>query len=103
MMTRQLRTDISEALNPTKLSLPARPRVEEIQWWEFTDQIGEDALRVVVVLDADTTTEERGWLRLKPIEDAIFDRIRAYEISLYPYIRFVTRTELELEKVGKWA
>jgi hypothetical protein len=103
MIARLLKADISKALDLTKLSLPPRPTVEEVDWWDFIDPTGDEALRVVVVLGADTTPKEHRRSSVKPIEDAIFDRIHEYEIPLFPYIWIFTRSELKLKRIGKWA
>ena len=88
-MTEQL----DEILALPHLNLPDRPRVERIEWYPFTDSIGDPALRITVVLDEEFGKQGPQWSQLKPIQQVIDRALRDHGIADFPYIRFVTSKE----------
>jgi hypothetical protein len=92
---------LDELLAVPSLNLPARPRVERIDWYPFTDSIGDPALRITVVLDEQFGKGGPGWSQLKPIQEAIDRSLRNHGISDFPYIRFVTSEEFTAEKADR--
>lgn len=87
----------ADVLNLSKLRphLPGTPRVTAIEVEPYVDHTGEDALRVMVVLGPKTPERDRSWTRLAPIERLIRDRLLAAGINLFPYIRYVKRSEMK--------
>jgi hypothetical protein len=84
---------ISRALDLQRLSLPPRPKVDEIRWEPYVDSLGEDALRVWITLSDDTRDEDLRGTR-SPIQRAIHDALLREGIDLFPYLRFATHAEL---------
>ena len=89
---------INAALELERLILPPRPQVRRIVWQEYVDSIGDDALRVWVVLDDETLPRDRTWKRLKPIEDAIRNSLLQIGEQRFPYIDYPTQAELRRER-----
>jgi hypothetical protein len=82
---------------PPRLDLPPKPPIERIEWEEFTESVGDPALRVLVVLARGIRDDEWEWDHLKPVQDAIFAAVRGSGDSRFPYVRFVLSSELEVE------
>lgn len=94
-MTDMLNSErLHQVLEPQTLALPAQPRVMEIRCYATCDSLGDDALRIVVVLDASTKDEERSWERIAPVERLIRHALRDAGEERFPYIRFRTPQEL---------
>lgn len=91
---------IERALRLSNFNLPPRPKVERIEWWETVDSVDDPAIDVTVVLADETRDDERHWVQLKPISDAIFAAVRKVGDERFPYIRFVTNAELASEKAA---
>lgn len=91
-----------EILDLRNLKLPERPKVLDVRSELFLSSIGSDALRVWVILDDDTSTEDRSWKMLMPIENAIHDAIHAamplYGVELSPYFWYRTAAEFAEEQ-----
>jgi hypothetical protein len=85
-------------LDPRSLDLPARPVVERIEWYKANDQIGDPAFFITVVLAEGTSDDERHWQDLGPIERRLGDALSAAGYAEWPYFRFRTPTELEIER-----
>ena len=49
---------IDEVLNPEYLTVDGGPHILQIDWWKFTDSIGDRAIQVIAVLDDNATQEE---------------------------------------------
>jgi len=79
------------------LHLPPYPKVQEIEWFPFTDSVGDPAYRITVVLPHDTPPEHRERRLTREIENRIYRALREAGIEESPYIRTVTRADL------KWA
>ena len=89
---------INEALKLERLDLPSRPKVRRIIWQEYVDSIGDEALRVWVVLDDLTPARDRTWKRLKPIEEAVDEALLRIGEQRFPYIDYPTGAELRRER-----
>jgi hypothetical protein len=87
---------IDEILDPGNLRLPQNPRVVAIRSEPLDDPLGEDSLRVWVILEDATKKPERSWAAVEPIYRAIRDTLQAEGIPSHPDIVF--RTESEFSK-----
>jgi hypothetical protein len=82
---------IKAALRLKSLKLPPRPRVRAIEVEDYVDWTGDEALRVWVVIDEDTTDEElSNGQAIIDLKSAIHDRLLSKGITLFPYI-FLTK------------
>lgn len=88
-------SSISDTLDVSTLSLPARPRVVEIRHQPYVDSLGDDALKVWVVLSEDTPEGDWSAEWINPLDRAIRDALLSSGIELFPYIQYVTAAELE--------
>jgi len=86
---------IREALQLSELKLPKNPKVVELQVEEYVDTSGEDALRVLVILDEGVKVEKLSGGDISNLKMAIRDRIRAQGVDLWPYITLAKRSELD--------
>jgi hypothetical protein len=91
---------LTRVLDPEHLDLPERPRVRRIQWEPYVDSLGDDALRITVLLDNRTPVTERSWARIQPIERAIVAALDAIREKRFPYIDCLTPSEFRRRKVG---
>src|SRR5437660_850923 len=85
---------LDEILAEVRAHLPAEPQVAELYGYPYIDSLGDPAVRVTVVLANDFGKEGPEWSQLKPIKDAIFQALRDRDIEDFPYVRFVTSSEL---------
>jgi hypothetical protein len=87
-------TKVRAALRLKNLALPPKPRVLAIEAEDYVDWTGDEALRIWVVIDENTTDEEllngEAGLQLKR---AIHDSLLAKGITLFPYMRVVKPSE----------
>lgn len=84
---------IQKLLAPDALNLPERPKVAAIEVEEDIDSVGEEALRVFVVLEESEADEMRRWKSVAPIHRTIHQTLLSHGIRLWPYIRFVKESE----------
>ena len=85
-----------DILDPAKLNLPPNIPVLRIETEAYSDMDGEDSLRVTVIIADDTVVENVGgqnWVKLRM---AIYDRLLAQGISLFPYI-FISKPSEQAE------
>ena len=69
--------------------------VDHVEVSEYQDWTGEDALKVVVILDESLPRERRAsWKTLQPMERAIHQAVLDQGIDLFPYIRYIKASEL---------
>ncbi len=85
---------VLEALDLSKLKLPARPRVVELEVDDYVDWTGDDSLRVQVILDEDEDVETLPIQDADDLKAAIFDALQARGIGLFPYIFLGKRSEM---------
>ena len=76
-----------------------RPSVKRIQLAPYVDAGGENAIQVVVILDEGTSSAERNYAKLKPIEERIRQAIAGEQIGLWPYFWFRTASEQRAAKL----
>ena len=88
---------LDEILKLDQLKLPPYPQVDEIQWYPFTDSVGDPAYRVTVILRDDTPAEHRERNLTRAVETRIREALREAGVQEFPYIRTLTRAGL------KWA
>jgi hypothetical protein len=82
------------ALNLKRLKLPPKPRVLSIEAEDYVDWTGDEALRVWVVIDENTTDEELlDGEAASQLSNAIHDSLLSRGVSLFPYIRVVKPSE----------
>jgi hypothetical protein len=87
--------ELDELLQPSKLKLPALPRVLAIRAEPYVDWLGESELKVNVILDEKTKDKDRTWKRLEPIHEAVVSVLRSSGESRFPYVRFRKASELK--------
>jgi hypothetical protein len=86
---------LERVLDPKTLPLPERPKVVGLKWEPYTDHLGDDELRIWVVLDEATTEDERrGWM-VSPIANTVREALRKAGIRRFAYLRFLKRSEME--------
>lgn len=71
-------------------------RIERVEVSPYVDHTGADALRVVVVIPETLKLAQRKWEMIKPVYRAIHDTIEGEGIDLYPYVRFLKPSELNI-------
>jgi hypothetical protein len=99
MAVDQMIQKIQDALKPSKMrsKLPRNPKVVDIRVEDYVDTDGEDALRVMVVIDEDVDVENIDGDDVTAVKRAIRDRIRDLGVELWTYIQFAKPSELEKE------
>jgi hypothetical protein len=96
MVRRADDAELKRALSTKTLKgvLPeAGPTVVDIRHSAYVDGLGDEALKVFVILSDDTKSAQLRWDKLGPIRQAIHDAIRCANDERYPYVRFLTRQE----------
>ena len=88
---------INRLLDPKRL-LPPGSRVLKIEAQNYVDSLGEDSLRIDVLLDDSITDDEIAQNRLRPIDDAITGALRKAGVQLFPYIFWARESELAEEE-----
>jgi hypothetical protein len=86
---------IREALRIKELKRPRNPRVVDVRIEDYVDTSGEDALRVLVVLDEKVRVEKITGREVIDLKMAIRDWIREQGVKLWPYIFLAKQSELD--------
>jgi hypothetical protein len=82
------------ALKLKNLKLPPKPRVLAIEAEDYVDWTGDDALRIWVVIDENTTDEEvQNGKAIIQLKRAIHDSLLAKGITLFPYMTLTKPSE----------
>ena len=85
---------IDEALKRTLLEdLPVHPRVVGVQGELYRDSTGDDAVRIIVLIDDFTPEEDWTHEKMEPIAEAFRAAVRNSGIDRWPYIDFRTESE----------
>jgi len=84
-----------QALELKKLNLPPTIGVSRVEVEDYTDATGDDALRVLVVLDEDVEVDKVTGQEALKLTSAIHDSLQAHGIRLFPYIFFAKQSELD--------
>ena len=92
-----MQQSLGDILQFDKLDLPPYPKVDEIEWYPFTDSLGDPAYRITVILADDTPPEHRERKLTREIENRIREALNKAGIEEFAYIRNATRADL------KWA
>lgn len=87
-------------LDLLRSKLPKTPRVTAIEVEPYKDHMGEESLRVLVVLGKETKDRQRAWTRLEPIDQVIREALNAAGVALFPYVRYFKRSELRRKAVA---
>jgi hypothetical protein len=82
-------------LSKLKAKLPENPRVVDIQVEDYVDTDGEDALRVLVVLDESVDVENIRGEDVSALKSAIRNAVRGQGVELWTYIWFAKQSELD--------
>jgi hypothetical protein len=82
-------------LSRLKAKLPENPRVVDIQVEDYVDTDGEDALRVMVILDEDVDVEKLRAEDITALTNTIRRRVREQGVELWTYIWFAKQSELD--------
>ncbi|HEX3449747.1 MAG TPA: hypothetical protein VHS97_15940 [Isosphaeraceae bacterium] len=82
-------------LSKLKAKLPENPRVIDIQVEDYVDTDGEDALRVLVILDESVDVENIRGEDVSALKSAIRNAVRGQGVELWTYIRFAKQSELD--------
>ncbi|MBI3821836.1 MAG: hypothetical protein HY289_04045 [Planctomycetes bacterium] len=83
-----------KALDLKKLRLPASPVVKKIEVEDYTDTSGEDALRVLVIIDEATDLDHINGRDVGDLRMTILKTLRKHGVTLFPYIFFAKPSEL---------
>lgn len=89
-----MQQSLDEILKLDNLDLPPYPKVAEIEWFPFTDSVGDPAYRITVILPDDTPPEQRERKLTREIETRIRRALREAGIEEFPYLRTLTRADL---------
>ncbi len=84
-----------EILDLSKLKLPAKPKIDRLEVEDYVDNLGEDALRILLVLSEDTRDDDLTGDAVWAIKLAIRDALLAADIQEFPFISFAKPSELE--------
>ncbi len=85
---------IAKVLDPKALRrLPNSP-VADVRWYPYVDSMGEEALRVGVILKESLTEKDMISPTVEPIERAIRDGLLAAGEKRFPYINYAKQSEL---------
>lgn len=69
------------------------PIVKRIELEPYVDAAGENAIKVVVILDEGTRQKDRAYSNLQPLEERICQELQREGITLWPYFWFRTPSE----------
>jgi hypothetical protein len=72
--------------------------VLDVEWQPYTDSLGDEALRVIVVVTDKAARAEQLYEQFKPIDQALSVALRARDVDEFPYLRFLTRSDREAER-----
>ena len=89
--------NMRDALDLTRLELPASPKVVAIEVEDYVDWSGDDALRVYVILSDDTDEFRLTGDEVLQLKSAIRYSLRSHGIELFPYVRLVKESERRAE------
>ena len=79
---------ISQILSVEELDLPDWPKVREIQAENYVDHLGDDSLKIRIVVEPRPDGISYEWKDLQPISHLINERLREEGITLFPYSEF---------------
>jgi hypothetical protein len=86
---------LDEALALKDLTFPASLPVVRIEAGNYTDSGGEEALRILVVLDESVDEEHFSGEDILELKSSIHDRLQRHGIFEFPYISLVKQSELD--------
>ena len=87
-------TKTRSALKLKNLALPPKPRVLAIEAEDYVDWTGDEALRIWVTIDENTTDEELlNGAAIIQLKGAIHDSLLKKGITLFPYVRIAKPSE----------
>ncbi len=86
--------EIHEALDLSKLKLPASPRVIQLIPEDDEGTDGEPALRITAVIEESTDLDQLNGHDIGEMKFVIRESLRQHGISLFPYIIIVKPSEL---------
>jgi len=86
---------VKDLLDLKRLALPPRPKVIDLKVEPYVDHHGVDSLRVWVVLDDATTSQDRTGRNLLAIDMAINDALIRAGIDWFPYTRILTPSDMK--------
>lgn len=83
-----------EALDLSKLHLPASPRVIQLDVYDYENWEGEPALKIRAIIDESTDIDQISGHDIGEIKFVIRASLRQHGIHLFPYISIVKPSEL---------
>ena len=86
--------EMKDALDLSKLSLPASPRVTQLIVGDDEGTDGEPALRITAVIDESTDLDQLSGHDIGEMKFVIRESLRQHGISLFPYIIIVKPSDL---------
>jgi hypothetical protein len=95
-MIRKVRDALS--LGKLKSHLPRNPKVVDVRVEDYVDSDGEDALRVMIVIDEDVDIENVSGQEITDLKSAIRRRVRELGVELWPYMQIAKPSELEEDR-----
>lgn len=87
--------EMKDALDLSKLSLPASPRVTQLIVGDDEGTDGEPALRITAVIDESTDLNQLSGHDIGELNFVIRQSLRQHGIPLFPYIYIVKPSELQ--------
>ena len=87
---------ISQILSAQELDLPDWPVVREIQAEDYVDHLGDDSLKILVILEPRLDGVNHQWEDLQPISRLIDEKLLEEGIKLFPYTSFSTAKTLDI-------
>lgn len=87
--------EIHEALDLSKLHLPASPRVTQLIPEDDEGTDGEPALRITAVIEESTDLDQLSGHDIGEMKFVIRQSLRQHGIQLYPYIFIAKPSEME--------
>lgn len=81
---------LDRLMGDLRAELIAQPAIADLQWFRFTDSVGDPAVRVVLVLHDNLEDFDRVVRELRDTKDRISSALLAEGIHDFPYIRVIT-------------
>jgi hypothetical protein len=85
---------VREALDVQELLLPSSLTNIRLEPEDYTDSEGEEALRILVVLDESTDVEKLTGETIGQLKSTIRESLRAHGVTKFPYIFLAKPSEL---------
>jgi hypothetical protein len=85
---------VKAVLNLKRLKLPAYPKVLRLEAEDYTDWSGDDALRILAVIDEETDLGPGIGRAVGTMKQLIRDSLRQHGVEVFPYVFIAKPSEL---------